>query len=763
MRKENSDFKTAFVSEAGSHFDNRDYFAFVELDDMACYVIADGLDLDKEVRSAQMAVEVILESFMEKPSMSRRKIRQDLEAAHEWLKFESRRVRLKASVLVVVTDYTRMVWATCGNARLYQFRGGRVNLRSKDQSLTQLMLDQGRLAEDRNHNHEERGNLLNYMGRPDRFEPYVSDKMPLSDGDVLLLATQGVWEQVDLPEMLDALAEASDPESLTDTLEEVVLSKQQKSVNNYTAAAVYVNKTFTEKPKNIKKWILRGAMLLLTLAITGGGVWYVKAKQAEKLAQTAVLMVESEEDGDRYASAGDYAKALKSYSEAKNAASKLKDKLHFQLLRGKQQVAQFLSDGDGYVQDGSYDMAVDSYNDALKQADKYKPFKAEDIKARIERAGAIEALSEVIKEGDKLFQEQDYNGALAVFQKAKKAAIEAEYESGQKKVEEKIEQTQAKIDNIYKETRTLKADNLEKKGDRSLAAMDYAAAIESYKLAQEIYQEIDKLERVLAMERKISQADEKLNPAVPAAGSSGEAAGAGGSAAGNLNQQQQAAEDSAGGGQAGGSQQASGAAAGSSAKEPSGTPSGGGESSAGGTGTAGTTSGNGKAGGNGNGKAGNGGSKAGGNSGEGGTSGKGGNDTTGGSGGNGTNGGNDGNGSAGGNAGAGKTSENAGDGGNKPDTGAKAGNGADSKANESADAKSNTDADADAGAKSNTGTGTKTNAGTDAKSNAGTDTKSNAGADTTSNTDAEAGSANGGAASGTSPAGPSSSKGGNAS
>ncbi|GJM71791.1 hypothetical protein HMSSN036_40070 [Paenibacillus macerans] len=169
-------FKTAFVSEAGSHFDNRDYFAFVELDDMACYVIADGLDLDKEVRSAQMAVEVILESFMEKPSMSRRKIRQDLEAAHEWLKFESRRVRLKASVLVVVTDYTRMVWATCGNARLYQFRGGRVNLRSKDQSLTQLMLDQGRLAEDRNHNHEERGNLLNYMGRPDRFEPYVSDK-----------------------------------------------------------------------------------------------------------------------------------------------------------------------------------------------------------------------------------------------------------------------------------------------------------------------------------------------------------------------------------------------------------------------------------------------------------------------------------------------------------------------------------------------------------------------------------------------------------
>lgn len=539
MRKENSDFKTAFVSEAGSHFDNRDFFAFVEHEDMACYVVADGLDQDKEVRSAEMVVKAILESFMEKPSMSRRVLRHRLEEAHEWLKFESRRVRLKASVLVIVTDYTRMIWATCGNARLYHFRGGRVNLRSKDQSLTQWMMDQGRLSESLEHGHEERGNLLSYMGRPDYFEPYISDKLSVSDGDVLLLATRGLWEQIELPEMLDALSEASDPTALTDTLEEILLSKQQKSVSNYTAAAVYINKTFTEKPKNYKKWILRGAMLLLTLAIAGGGIWYVKAKQAETLARTVVQMADLEQEADRYASAGDYAKALKSYSEAKNAASKLKDKLHFQLLRGKQQVAQFVADGDGYVQDGSYDMAVASYGDALQEADKYKPFKPEDIKSRIKRAERIAEVSEVIREGDKLFQEQDYNGAIKVYAKAKKTALEAEYEAGQKQAEEKMEQAQGKIDSLYKETRTLQADNLEKKGDRSLAATDYAAAIQSYKLAQEIYQEIDKLERVLAMERKISQADEKLNPAVPAV--SNRQSEAGDAAASGANDQSSAA------------------------------------------------------------------------------------------------------------------------------------------------------------------------------------------------------------------------------
>ena len=38
MRKLNSEVKTSFISEEGTYLQNRDYFAFVELDDYACYV-----------------------------------------------------------------------------------------------------------------------------------------------------------------------------------------------------------------------------------------------------------------------------------------------------------------------------------------------------------------------------------------------------------------------------------------------------------------------------------------------------------------------------------------------------------------------------------------------------------------------------------------------------------------------------------------------------------------------------------------------------
>lgn len=515
MRKENSDFKTGFVSEAGSFIDNRDYFAYIELDDMACYVIADGIDNDQEAHSAEMIAKTILENFIERPTLSRRQLKRSLHEAHEWLKFESRRVRLKASLLVVVTNYTKMIWASSGNVRLYHFRGGRLNQKSKDQSLSQLMANDGYLPDESVSQHEERRNLLNYMGNPDRFEPYISPRIPLSDSDVLLLCTSGLWEQVNLPEMLDALAESKEPDALTDTLEEILLSKQQRTINNYTAVAIYTDKTYKEPPKNRKKWIKRIAIIMLTLILTGGGFWIYKAREASRIATAAANMVEFENTADEYASNGDYTKALKSYSEARNAASKVKDKVHVKLIGSKQKLAQTLVDGDEYLKDGIYDKAESSYTKALKDADKWDEFEEEDIQERLDRTTNYERVTEEIRQGDLKFQGQDYSGALVIYKKANTSAIEVSYTAAQKDLQDKMTKAQEKLDAVQTETVNLQGDKLEQKGDRSFDAQDYSGAIDGYMQAQEKYQSIGKLERVLAMERKIAKADEKLHPVIP--------------------------------------------------------------------------------------------------------------------------------------------------------------------------------------------------------------------------------------------------------
>ncbi len=121
MRKENSDFKTSFLSEAGSFLQNKDYFAYTELDDVACWVAVKGLDSDQEISSAELAVKAILEKFMEKPSMSRRSIKKYLKNAQAILQAQSLRVRLKASIVIVISDYSKMIVAVAGKFEAISF------------------------------------------------------------------------------------------------------------------------------------------------------------------------------------------------------------------------------------------------------------------------------------------------------------------------------------------------------------------------------------------------------------------------------------------------------------------------------------------------------------------------------------------------------------------------------------------------------------------------------------------------------------------
>ena len=51
MRRINSDFQTLHISEEGQKLSNRDYFGYVEMDDFACYVLADSLDDEPAVNS----------------------------------------------------------------------------------------------------------------------------------------------------------------------------------------------------------------------------------------------------------------------------------------------------------------------------------------------------------------------------------------------------------------------------------------------------------------------------------------------------------------------------------------------------------------------------------------------------------------------------------------------------------------------------------------------------------------------------------------
>lgn len=469
-----------------------------------------GLDSDQEVNSAELAVRGILEKFVEKPSMSRARIKKYIENAQEILQAQSLRVRLKASIVVVVSDYSRIIYAVAGHSRLHHFRNGRLLQKSADQSLAQELADEKGYAMDIDH-HEERNNLLNYLGKPNDFQPFVSKKIKLMDGDVLLLCTSGLWEEVSQIEMMDALEGITEPGQYLDLLEETLLSRQKRIINNYTMVSIFANRIYLENKKKKMKYIKIIVASLLVLLLAGGGTIFYKVKAAQKVTEITTEMLDHDKTGDVYFQDGNYAAALKEYSEGRNAAKKIKNPVHRNLLAKKLRITQLIIDGDNEVQEGNFSEAIEKYEKAKEEGKLIKDFGTEAIEQKIINIDAVVQIQKSVKDGDFRFEAEDYNEALKIYQKARKKALAISY-SGESDIKVKIEEAEEKIAELKKLQQELKAESLEKDGDKSYDRQNFAKAIESYTLAQEIFQETELLAKVLSVERKIMNAKEKLNP-----------------------------------------------------------------------------------------------------------------------------------------------------------------------------------------------------------------------------------------------------------
>lgn len=270
MRKQNSEFLTAFTSEASRKIKNTDFFGFVELDKFACYVIADGIDDDVDAISAKLAVDTVVSAFMESPSMSKRAVRRYLRAANRALLTARSKMKLKASVTVLVTNYVKLRYGQAGNTRFRLYRDGFLRMQSQDSSLSMDMVREEKLEQDKLAQHEERHNLYCYLGQEKGFSPYISKKFKLANADAVALYTRGIWENVDEGELKDVFAEASDePQPIVDSVEDMLLSRQPEGLEKYTFATIFFNKIFVDpnRKRKIRKILMIAIPILLVLVI----------------------------------------------------------------------------------------------------------------------------------------------------------------------------------------------------------------------------------------------------------------------------------------------------------------------------------------------------------------------------------------------------------------------------------------------------------------------------------------------------------------
>ena len=240
-------FITAAVTKTGNRLVNQDYYAFLQINNVSCWVIADGLGGHGggEVAS-QVAVDNILDSFKALREVSVTAIRRYIEAGQDALiqrqEENPQLSSMRTTVVILLTDTKSVIWGHVGDSRGYYFRSGRLQVQTKDHSVPQALVDAGDITSRQIRFHEDRNRLLRVMGKKGELRPDIEQQLlSFQKGDVFLLCTDGFWENITETEMEVELIKSDSPIEWIMRMENRILDCAQRDLDNYSAIAVFVN------------------------------------------------------------------------------------------------------------------------------------------------------------------------------------------------------------------------------------------------------------------------------------------------------------------------------------------------------------------------------------------------------------------------------------------------------------------------------------------------------------------------------------------
>jgi serine/threonine protein phosphatase PrpC len=244
----------AQVTDTGGRESNQDALGSAQHDDLACFVVSDGVggEAGGEIAS-KIIVEALTARFLKEASFGPRALRSYIDcAAAEVARRKAEEDRLKemsSTVAAVLIDRKNRaaLWAHLGDTRVYLFRRNKLYSVTKDHSLVQQLVDEGYCSADQLRTHPQRSALCAAIGGESDDIPEVTvAATTVEAGDAFLVCTDGFWEWIVEKEMEDAAASAHSAQEWLTAMCALVERNGRlstKSRDNYTAFTICLNET----------------------------------------------------------------------------------------------------------------------------------------------------------------------------------------------------------------------------------------------------------------------------------------------------------------------------------------------------------------------------------------------------------------------------------------------------------------------------------------------------------------------------------------
>ncbi|MDE6516822.1 MAG: hypothetical protein K2L18_03100, partial [Acetatifactor sp.] len=383
------------------------------------------------INSARLVVESIIRDFTEKPTMRKGALGRYMRRAHTELLRQRGGMHLKVAVVVAVTDYRKLRCCHVGNSRLYLIRNARILERTRDQSLTQNLVQQERVVLDEAARHEQRNNLYSFLGERGKPDIQISRKRKLEDGDLFIQLTRGVWEQCGEQEFLQIVNDAKETKDILDQTEDLVLKEQNsRSIDNYSMAVTSVNKVYQSprKPVSVKK-ILMIALPVLLVAATVSVTLFLRYRSIRTKTESMMQYMES---GEEYLIHDNYQKAKEEYGEARRLADSLHRKPEYEEADMYIKLAEQVILADEALGGEEYQKAQELFLTARQMSIEDGNVGLSYIEGQLTRTEGYIEVFDLIAQGEKKEEYGNLEGAIALYKKAKEKAAALYFTEGKK-------------------------------------------------------------------------------------------------------------------------------------------------------------------------------------------------------------------------------------------------------------------------------------------------------------------------------------------